>query len=161
MCQLGAIFLGYVGFAIEPGVGIVKIDARRLSLPGQNPDRAGSRRKHDVRRRAITQSIGWAVQTAVAQQDGNPWNVQRLRDAFCNRPDERAHFDHAAHPLAQLAQNLLGIVGFAEESPVDPYAELGAQLADREDGQQPNPNHYQFLRTLLVLADQRYRSHRY
>ena len=80
--------------------------------------------------------------------------MQCLRDTLGDGFDQGARFHHPTNAVAEFAEDLFGVVGFAEESAVEPSAGFFGHAADGKDGNQSQRNNDELLRTLAVLSDE-------
>ena len=142
--ELAALFVGDVRVAIEPRIEVVQVDARGFLLLLQQARGGGDRREGDPGEVSVSHGIGRSVETIAAEQHGDLRHVERLRDARRHGFEQRLRFDHGANLLAKFGEDLFGVVGFAEETAIEPGAQLVRELADAQHKNDADEDHAEF-----------------
>ena len=76
--------------------------------------------------------------------------MQGLGDARRYGFEKRPGLDHRTHLLAQLGQDVLCVIAFAEETAIDPGAQAVPEPADGEVGRDAGQDDDGFLRTVVA-----------
>src|SRR4029077_21135673 len=108
------------GRTVHPRVRVVKVDAQGVALPPELTNRHRVGGEGHVRDLGVTESVRGAIGTATVYQDRDPGHVQGRRDPLRYRHEQVGSLADRAHAVAELAQNLLGLVSVAEETTIRP-----------------------------------------
>src|SRR5436190_14341149 len=89
----------------------------------------------DIWRCGIADRVREPKRVTAVQQHGHTRNMQRFGNAMRHRLQQWSGFNNRPDLVRQLGENLLGIVGFAEESPIDPGSQFDGELPNNRNCQ--------------------------
>src|SRR5580704_13256931 len=115
-------------------------------------DRGAARRKVRLRDRRIAERVGGFEPACVVGENGDARNVQRFGYALGDAFEQGAGFEDGADFIAEAGKNLVGVVGVAEETLVDPCAQAvtkAAQPKNRGESEADDNHNFQLIVPLL------------